>query len=114
MIDSRQITDMVFEEARCLAERVEFNDAPALNAEAKFARLISTHQLPEPQHISFLIEEVFWASLLTKEGRPCCPRLLYSVRQESMRRALHRLAKPVPLTRDALRKLAPAQGRSDI
>ena len=53
MIDSRQITDILLEEAHFLAEHVQFSDAPALNADEKFARLISTHQLPEPQHIFF-------------------------------------------------------------
>jgi hypothetical protein len=110
MIDSQQITDLLLEEAHFLAEHVNFSDSPTLHGDAKFERLISETPLPEKQHISFLIEEIFWASLLTEEGRPCRPRLLYSPRQGSMRRAVHRLAKPVPLNRDLLRKLAPVQG----
>ena len=110
MIDSQQITAILLEETRFHAQHVQFSDAPALTTDETLARLISIHQLPEPEHITFLIGEVFWASLLTEEGRAYRPRLLYSPRQESMSRAVHRLVAPVRLTRDALRKLAPIQG----
>jgi hypothetical protein len=110
IIDSGEITDIVFEEAHLLAERFQFDDTPELSPDKKFEKLVSIHQLPEPKYITLLIDEIFWASLLTDEGRPCRPRLLFSPRQDSRRRAVHRLAKPIPLSREALRKLAPVQG----
>jgi hypothetical protein len=110
MIDSQNLTDILLKEARFFAQRMQFDDAAALMPDEKFARLLEMHPLPEPKEISSVFEEVFWASLLTEEGRPCRPRLLYAPRQECMRPAVHRLANPVPLTREALRKLAPVQG----
>jgi hypothetical protein len=110
MIDSLKLTSILLEEARLFSGRVNFNDTTDLKLEEKFERLVASHPLPESKQISFAVEEVFWASLLTEEGRPCRPRLLYSPRQECMRQALPRLPKPVRLDRDALRKLAPAQG----
>ena len=110
MIDGRKLTSILLGEARLFADHMKFDDATNLKLEEKFARLVASSPLPESEQIAVAIEEVFWASLLTEEGRPCRPRLLYSPRQECMRPAVHRLAKPIRLNRDALRKLAPAQG----
>src|ERR1700730_9589413 len=98
MIDSQNLTDLLLKEAHFFAQRMQFGDAPALMSDEKFPRLLAVHPLPEPKEISSVFEEVFWASLLTEEGRPCRPRLLYSPRKECMRRAVHRLAKPILLT----------------
>jgi len=110
MIGSHDLTLAFLKEAKFIAGRVRFDDAPDATLEEKFAKLVASHPIPESDRIRFALEEAFWASLLTEEGRPCRPRLLYLPRQERMREAVHRLAKPVPLTRDALRKLWPAQG----
>jgi hypothetical protein len=111
MIDVRGLTLALQEEAEAYAERAQFADRPDLSPAEKFLELAESHPLPDEARIQSVIEEVFWASLLTEEGRPCRPRLLYVPRQEPMRQAVHRLAKPVPLTRDYLRKLTPVQGR---
>ena len=65
--------------------------------------------LPERDVIAHVFEEVFWASLLTEESRPCGPRLIYRPRQAEMSQAIHRLVRPVELTREHLRKLTPVQ-----
>jgi DisA bacterial checkpoint controller nucleotide-binding len=108
MINTDKLTDIPIEEAKDLAKRINFGDD--LTPEEKFERLVAQHPLPSFKQISALFEEVFWASQLTEEGRPCLPRLLYLPRQQIMRQAIHRLSEPIELTREALRKLTPIQG----
>lgn len=110
MIDRNELTPILLEEARLFANHMKFSDTDDLKPEEKFARLVTSHPLPESEQISFVVKETFWASLLTEEGRSCRPRLLYSPRKEPMRQAVHRLDQPIRLNRDALRKLTPAQG----
>jgi hypothetical protein len=110
MIDSSRLTLAFQEEARSLAARMTFSDAPHIGPDEKFSKLLASHPLPETEQICYVLDEAFWASLLTEEGRPCRPRLLYLPKQEPARQAVHWLAKPVPLNRNALRKLSPAQG----
>jgi len=118
MINPREITRILHEEIKLFVEQTTVLHAPEvtpanLTPEEKLARELANHPLPPDGGIADVIEEVFWASMLTEEGRPCRPRLLYVSRQESifMRQAVHRLATPVPITRASLRKLTPAQGR---
>jgi hypothetical protein len=110
MIIPNEIATELLGEARLRAGSTNFSDAPDLNPDEKFARTIARHPLPELGQISSMLEEVFWASQLSEENRPCRPRLLYAPRQESLRPAIHRFVQPVPLTRSNLRKLAPLQG----
>lgn len=104
------LTNAVFEETRLLSENVQFQELPNLTAEEKFARWCETLPLPSKEFARSVIEEVFWASLLTEEGRPCRSRLIYSPRKKDRGQAAHWLEKPVPLNRDSLRKMTPAQG----
>jgi hypothetical protein len=110
MIDARELTLVLLEEAKAYAGHMRFADQPDLSPVEKFSRLAESHPPPDEARIQSVIEEVFWASLLTEEGRPCRPRLLYVPRTEPMRQAVHRLAAPLPLTRESLRKLTPVQG----
>jgi hypothetical protein len=113
MINSQEIVEVILEEIKNYVGRMTFDPPPEppLTPDEKLAKMFADCPLPDNQKIAFAVEEIFWASLLTEEGRPCRPRLLYVPRQESMRRAVHRLAVPVALTRATLRKLTPAQGR---
>jgi len=110
MIDSKYLADVLLQEARLLAQRTAFQDAPDLTPEEKFAREVAQFPLPDREAIASVVEEVFWASLLTEESRPCRPRLVYFPRHGAVSRALHRLEITVPLNRDNLRKLTPVQG----
>lgn len=110
MMDSNHLADVLLEEARLFATSMKFNDAPELTSGEKFKRGVAQFPLPDRSVIATVIEEVFWASLLTEEGRPCRPMLVYSPREHAVSRAVHRLVTPVPLNRDSLRKLTPVQG----
>jgi hypothetical protein len=96
------------EEQRALAIRVNYEDEPALNEEQKVARAAQSHPIPNAQVLGRVVQEAFYASLLTEEGRRCHPRLVFLPDRESW--PVHRLASPVELTRETLRKLGPAQG----
>ena len=88
MIDSKYLADVVLQEARLLAHSVTFNEAPNLTPEEKFAREVAQFPLPDCEAIASVIEEIFWASLLKEEGRPCRPRLVYFPRQGEKYRSL--------------------------
>ena len=91
-------------------------DTEKLSPDQRFGRVVAHSPLPGKTHIASVLEEVFWSSLLTEEGRPCRPRLLYIPRdsipgrQDESRRPLHQFETPTLLTRENLRKLSPAQG----
>jgi DisA bacterial checkpoint controller nucleotide-binding len=110
MVNGRELADVFFDEARIFASSMGFQDAPNLTPDEKFAKATAQFPLPSPELIAYVIEEVFWASLLTEEARPCRPRLLYSPQREEFSRAVHRLLNPLTLTREQLRKLTPVQG----
>jgi hypothetical protein len=110
MIDSQNLADLVLQEARLQGGLIRFDDAPQLGLDEKFSRATAEYPLPNDTAISSVLEEVFWASLLTEESRPCRPRLLYCPTQENTSGAVHWLERPVPLSRDTLRKLTPVQG----
>jgi hypothetical protein len=113
MINSQDVADVLIEEIELYVENIKLEPPPEPppTPEEKMAQMLASHPLPDRHTIAAGVEEVFWASLLTEEGRPCRPRLLYVPRQQSMRRAVHQLAVPAALTRAILRKLTPAQGR---
>jgi hypothetical protein len=71
MIDSSRLTLAFQEEARSLAARMTFSDAPHIGPDEKFSKLLASHPLPETEQICYVLDEAFWASLLTEEGRPC-------------------------------------------
>jgi sensor domain DACNV-containing protein len=110
MLNSHELADLLLQEVRLLGQSITFQDALDLTPDEKFARAVVQYPLPDRETTASILEEVFWASLLTEESRPCRPRLLYSPRQETMSSAVFRLENPVLLNRDSLRKLAPTQG----
>ncbi len=110
MLDSQELAGLLLQEARLLGQSIRFQDAPDLTPGEKFARAVAQYPLPDRDTAASVLEEVFWASLLTEESRPCRPRLLYSPRQETTSRAVHRFENPILLNRDHLRKLTPIQG----
>jgi hypothetical protein len=81
-----------------------------LAPEEQFRRACDGSPLPKKDTAEIVIEEAFWASMLTEENRPCRPRLIHSPREKERGHATHWLAKPVPLNRSSLRKLTPTQG----
>lgn len=118
MINPRDIAAVLHEEINLFIEQTPILHAPevapvTLTPEEKLERELVNCPLPDIDQISHVIEEVFWASMLTEEGRPCRPRLIYLPRHHSlfMRGAVHRLVAPIRLTRASLRKLTPSQGR---
>lgn len=109
MINGIELMQSVHGEARVMAERMTFSDARFLDTGSKLARMMGTSPLPAPESGGPVLDEVFWATLLAEEGRPCRPRLLYLPTADE-RSPVHWLDAPVPLTRGTLRKLSPAQG----
>jgi hypothetical protein len=110
MLNSSDITDAILGEAQFLAHHTNFDAAPTATPEEKFAKSVAQFPLPDRPAISHVIEEVFWASLLTEENRICKPRLLYLPRDRELSKALHKFEAPLQLNRNHLRKLSPAQG----
>lgn len=84
MINSQELADVLLEEIRLLGESISFSDAPDLTSEQKFARAVVQFPVPSRETIASVIQEVFWASLLKEESRPCRPRLLYFPNRETV------------------------------
>lgn len=109
MISGIEIAQTVLDEVRIFAPQLMYPNSPQLEPEQRLARRLKEYPVPNADSISCVVEEVFWASLLTEEGRPCKPRLVYLPR-ETQRQAVHYFSEPKPLTRDTLRKLTPTHG----
>jgi hypothetical protein len=107
MISSHTLADSILEEARIHSNAMTFDDAPDLQAEGKHEKASAQFPLPSREIIAAVLEEVFWASHLTEEGRPCKPRLIYA---PVLRPAAHRFEPGVALNRSNLRRLTPVQG----
>jgi hypothetical protein len=111
MIDAAQIARIFDEERIGFTGGIEYSDTPALTPEEKLARAHASFPTPALEAIARVIEEVFYASFLTEEGRPCRPRMLFAPSRPGWpQEPVHRFTAPVPLNRDTLRKLVPAQG----
>jgi hypothetical protein len=108
MIDPVRLARLVHEEARMLAAHVSRHEE-ASPGEGVLTAALGRLPLPAREDLAHVLREVFWASTLVDEGRPCRPRLLYLPASDRTRPA-HWLTQPVPLSRESLRKLAPAQG----
>jgi len=73
------------------------------------------HPIPSELALTSVLEEVFYASLASDEGRPCRLRLVYEgssgapaqLHASGSLSTVHRLAAPIPLDRDSLRRLCP-------
>jgi len=105
MFDPLSITRVVFEEILLMAASIR-HDGPA-TVEEKLAEATKLEPLPTEQAFAQAIEEVFWGSLLTEEGRHCRFRLTYcdqSLNPRSDRS--HLLRDPIPLDRHNLKNLA--------
>jgi hypothetical protein len=109
MIDISALTAAILRETRLLGESIKFNSLE-LSPEEQFTRSCEQFPLPPKETITAVTEEVFWASVLTEESRPCRPRIIYSPRQRDRGQAMHWLASAIKLNRDSLRKLTPTQG----
>lgn len=109
MMDLRAITDTIFGEVRLLGENIKF-DSLDLTKDEQFRRASVQFPVPPKDAAAMVVEEAFWASMLTEEHRPCRPRLIFSPRKKDRGSATHWLEKPVPLNRSSLRKLTPTQG----
>lgn len=109
MIDSKQLALTFHGETRRHQDHWTFQEQPELTADQKWTRQVEDQPLPAPEHLAQVIEECFWATTLKDEGRPCRPRLRY-LPKPAPHRIVHWFSTPVPLDRQALRKLAPTQG----
>lgn len=111
MINWQEIVDVLLQEVRFHCGITTYQDAPNLTLDEKFARATTERPLPNRETIAYVFEEAFWASLLTEEGRPCRPRLLYSPREKNVDNSVHQFEETVLLNRDNLRRLTPVQGQ---
>ena len=71
MFDCHELADLLLQEARILGQSMTFQDALELTPEERFTRAVTQFPLPDRQTIASVLEEVFWASLLTEESRLC-------------------------------------------
>ncbi len=110
MIDRAALAAVIDEEARLRALKMPGDSSPDLDPAARLARQLQKSPLPPTERLAVVLEELFWASLLEEEGRPCRPRLLYTLGDHASTSG-HWFEEAVPLSREALRKLAPTQGR---
>jgi len=108
MLDPTRLARLVHEEARALAIQISRHDESSGSAD-NLASELSRLPLPEQKPLARVLGEVFWASTLVEEGRPCRPRLLF-LPSGDRARAAHWLTRPIPLTRESIRKLSPAHG----
>jgi hypothetical protein len=115
MIDAKVVAQAILEEWRIWVDSVVYGtpeETAKLSSEQKAA-----HWAPVPNldALATVVEEMFWASLLTEEGRPCRPRLVYMTKpreEAAPNDALfhHHFADPRPVTRADLRRLSQIQG----
>lgn len=110
MIDHVTLANVIDEEARIRAQQLPPGSDTTLTAAERLARQLQKSPLPPTERLAVVLEEMFWASLLEEEGRPCRPRLLYTL-GDGASTSGHWFDEPVPLSRETLRKLAPIQGR---
>jgi len=110
MIDSSGVAQALHDEAKSHVQGMRFSPPESdLGFEKNWERQVAKWPLPEPHILAQIIEQVFWTSLLTEEGRPSRPRLVYAPSRESGYVA-HWFADAKPLTSESLAKLAPACG----
>jgi hypothetical protein len=110
MIDSLGVADALHDEAKRHVRGMRFSPPESdLGFEKNWEREVAKWPLPEKRLLARIIEHVFWTSLLTEEGRPSRPRLVYAPSRESGY-VVHWFTEPKPLTPETLAKLAPACG----
>ena len=109
MIDISEVTETAFREMRLLGESMKFDNLE-LSPDEQFAGACAQSPVPEKEVAKQVIEETFWASMLTEENRPCRPRLIYSPSGKGRNYLTHWLTTRIPLNRDTLRKMTPTQG----
>jgi hypothetical protein len=109
VIDGSTLAAMIDAEARHRAAKSAV-DGEGTAAE-KVLREFQKCPLPPTSILAFVVEELFWASLLEEEGRPCRPRLAYVLDEVDARPTAHWFETPVGLHRESLRKLTPTQGQ---
>jgi len=108
VIDNRALAAIIDQEIRLRATQTTSKEDGSVSSQERLARQLQKSPLPPTEVLGVVVEELFWASLLAEEGRPCRPRLLYGVLGEGS--TGHWFGEPVPLTRETLRKLTPTQG----
>jgi len=110
MIDSLAVAEAFHDEAKTHVQGMRFSPPESdLGFEKNWERQVARWPLPERGRLATIIEHVFWTSLLTEEGRPSRPRLVYAPSRESGY-VVHWFTEAKPLTPATLAKLAPACG----
>jgi hypothetical protein len=107
VIDGLKLAKAFIEEAQGRVKRNTYTSEPHLSFQAKWRRMTADRPVPSAKPLAAVIEAVFWATTLSEERRPCRPRLVYSPRDREPEGA-HFLRRPLPVTAQAIRKLAPA------
>jgi hypothetical protein len=105
MFQFSSLAQAIYDEAVALATRTTYDNDRSMSPEERFNRCRSFCPLPEVAQFEAVVEELFWASLLSEEGRLCQPRLLF---RPSGFWPFHEFTTHLPLKRDVLRKLTPA------
>ena len=101
MFDSSALARSVAREIQVLADRLTRNAPNTLHDE------LGKHQYPSEAALTHVLEQAFWASLLTEEGRHCRFRLSYAAWPfERGEQIAYRLRDPLPLDGQHLRRLS--------
>lgn len=111
MLDASAVARGFLEEAARLADSYDFPGELGISSTAeKLTRLQQTAPLPDGRQLERLTEILFWASLLTEEGRPVTFRVVLRGPAEAASRYVpaFELATPLPLEPNTLRRFSPA------
>ncbi len=116
--DQRVLAGQVLAEAEAFLRSIGL--PPEVDQEAYIESRKRDHPVPSEPALTSVLEEVFYASLASDEGRPCRLRLVFegaAVAPEHLHASgsvSHRLAVSIPLDRDSLRRMSavhdPARG----
>lgn len=110
MFRGQDLASVALEEVALL----EANDRVATSAsvEARVKERSQHEPIPDGDVLGYVLEEAFWTSLTSEEGRPSRFRLIYDPSSAARgthdpNELMHRLHTPVSLNRETMRKLVP-------
>jgi hypothetical protein len=110
MFRGRELASVALEEIALLASNDHVSQEPSL--ETRIQELMQHESIPDTTVLGYVLEEAFWTSLTSEEGRPSRFRLIYDPSSAARgthdpNELMHRLHTPVPLNRETMRKLVP-------
>jgi len=113
MFDSRALAEAVLNEITAFIARIEYRGQPDKPLAEKLAEHLARHPVPSIEELANVIEQAFWASLLSEESRPVRFRLvIHDEARTGHMLGTHEFARPMRLTPEFLKKCAVAHDPS--